>query len=111
MDWIYASLIVGCLAYVGAIIIEYAKHRTGITPRIKQVEDEAIGVGLNLASEEEAAEHIWTRINRLQMEVDEMCRQKTTTYGRLVAERERKQRFEIAVFRRRLKAKQPLVSA
>ena len=111
MDWVYASLIIGCLAYAGSIVIEYTNHRTQITPRIKQVEDDAIDVGQAFASEEAASEDVRTRITRLRSDIDELRRQKTALFGRLVTERERKQRLEIAVFRKRLKNKQSLVSA
>ena len=111
MDWVYAGLIVGCLAYAGAIVIEYTNYRTSITPRIKQVEDGVLDVGLDFASEEEEADRVHGRITRLQSDVAELRRHKTALFGRLVTERERKQRLEIAVFRKRLKSKAPLVSA
>jgi hypothetical protein len=111
MDWVFASLVVGCLAYAGSILVEYTNYRTGLTPRIKQVEDGVLDVGLEFAAEEEAADNVRTRISRQRMHVDELRRHKTALFGRLVTERERKQRLEIAVFRKRLKSKQPLLSA
>ena len=38
MDWVYETLIVGCLAYAGAIVIDYVNYRDGITPRIQRIE-------------------------------------------------------------------------
>lgn len=111
MDWLYAGLIIGCLAYAGAIVIEYANYRTAISPRISDSEEVAAGVGLEFAEEERAAEDLRARIHRLQADVDELRRQKTSLQGRLVTEKERKQRLEIAVFRKRLKSRQSLVSA
>lgn len=111
MDWVYASLIVGCLAYAGAIIVEYTNYRTGITPKIQQIEDGVLDVGQDFVAEEEAANDTQSRISSLRMHVDELRRHKTALYGRLVTERERKQRLEIAMFRKRLKSKSPLVSA
>lgn len=111
MDWVYAALIVGCLTYAGAIIVDYTNYQTGITPRIRQVEEGALDMGIEFAAEEEAAERTKTRANRLQIHVDELRRQKTALQGRLVSELERKQRLEITIFRKRLKGKEPLLSA
>jgi hypothetical protein len=111
MDWVYAAIVFGSLAYVGAIVVDYLNYRTGITPRIRQVEEGALEASTEFAAEERAAEKIRTHANRLQLHVDELRRQKTALQGRLVSERERKQRLEITVFKKRLKGKEPLLSA
>ena len=54
MDWVYETLIVGCLAYAGAIVIDYVNYRDGITPRIQRIERGVIDIGLDFVSEEEA---------------------------------------------------------
>ena len=111
MDWVYAALIVGCLTYAGAIIVDYTTYQTGITPRFRQVEEGALVVGIEFAAEEKAAEETKTRAGRLQIHVDGLRRQKTALKGRLVSERERKQRLEITVIKKRLRRKEPLLSA
>ena len=111
MDWVYAALIFGSLAYYArAIVIEYTNYRTSITARINQIEDGVLDVGLSFATEEEEADRVRSRINSLQSEVAELRHQKTALFIRLATERERKQRLEIAIFRKRLKSKEPLVN-
>ena len=111
MDWFYAGLILGCLVYVGSILVEYTNYRTGITPKIKHVEDSAIKVGQDFVREEETTIDAQERVGKLKMHVDELRRHRTSLFSRLVTERERKQRLEIAVFRKRLKNKTPLLNA
>ena len=111
MDWVYETLIVGCLAYAGAIVIDYVNYRDGITPRIQRIERGVVDIRLDFVSEEEAAEKARSRVHRLRTVVDELRRQKTSFYSRLVCERDRKQKLEMAVFRKRLKRKEPLSSA
>ena len=48
MDWVYAAIVFGSLAYVGAIVVDYLNYRTGITPRIRQVEEGALEAVPNL---------------------------------------------------------------
>ena len=111
MDWAYAALIIGSLAYCGAIAIDFLNYRTGMTPRIKQVEEGVVDVGLEFATVVEATGHLNEQVNQLKADVQDLRRQKTSLFGRLVSERERKQRLEMAVFRKRLKGRERLLSA
>ncbi len=108
MDWVYAAIIVGCLAYAGTIIIDYVNRRTVVSPRIRQLEDGAVEVGLEFSAEEDAMEQIRMRASTLETQVNEQRLHRTAVKGGLVSERERKRRLEIAVFRKRLKSKEPL---
>ena len=111
MDWVYETFSVGCLVYSGAIVIEYMNYRADIKSRIQRIETGVVDIGLDFISEEKAAEKARSRVKRLRTEVNELRLQKTSFYRRLVCERERKQRLEMALFRKRLKRKEPLSSA
>jgi hypothetical protein len=69
------------------------------------------GFTLEFAAEVQAADNASERVNRIRSELQELRRQKTSLFGKLVTERERKQRFEMAVFRKRLKGKERQLSA
>lgn len=111
MDWAYAALILGCFGYTGAIIVEFLNLRTAITPRIKDSEEELVDIGLEFAVEEEAAEHVRMEVCRLTDHVDEMRRRRTALKSMIASERERKQRLEMVLFRKRLKNRQALAVA
>jgi prefoldin subunit 5 len=97
--------------YSGAIIVEFLNRRTAINPRIKQSEEDAIDVGLEFVVEEEAAESVRLEVCRLQEHVEEMRRRRESVKSMIVSERERKQRLEMILFRKRLKGRQSLAMA
>ena len=106
MDWAYAVLILGCFGYSGAITVEFLNLRTAVTPRIRRTEEDVMDVRLQFVVEEEAAEGVRMEVCRLKEHVEEMRRRCESLKSMIVSERERKQRLEMVLFRKRLKSRQ-----
>ena len=111
MEWIFAALSVAALVYSGGIVVDYLNHTTSICPRIKKLEDGVADLNLESNAEHELLEDVDERVTNLKSLVNDLRRQTVEMRDRLKAERERKRRLEVAVFRKRLRSRESLATA
>ena len=111
MEWVYASLVIGCLVYAGGIVIDYTNYATGMRPRIRDLEEGISNLDLEANAEAERLVEVRKRTTELKTSVDDLRGQSVKLKVRLQGEKSRKQKLEMAVFKKRLKSRERLVSA
>ncbi len=111
MEWVYAAIVIGCLVYAGGIVIDYTNYSTGIQPRIRGLQEGISDLDLQANAEAEMLVETKKRTTDLKASVNDLRKQSVTMQVRLKDEKSRKQKLEMAVFRKRLKSRERLVSA
>ena len=111
VEWVFAILVIGSLVCAGGIVIEYTNYATGMGSRIRALEDGISDLDLEANAEAELLVESKKRLTNLKASVDDLRRQSVTLRDRLKDAQSRKQKLDMAVFRKRLKLRERLVSA
>ena len=111
MDWAFGILIVGAMAYVGMIVVEYTNRSASVQPAIAKLENESLTL-LDERNEEEARQvQRRERIDGVRLGISELSRTLAVVNRDLQEERKRKQRLEIEYYKLQLKGKLRKVAA
>jgi chromosome segregation ATPase len=111
MAWILVVLIVGAMAYAAMIIVEYTNYTLQVRPRIAKLDRTAAELEEEWNGEEARVHEIELRSKGLQDCVSGLQRRTAELRGEVKGERDRKQRLEMEVFKRRLKGGRRMVAA
>ena len=111
MEWVYSALVIGCLVYAGGMVIDYTNYSIGIGPRIRGLQEGIADLDLEANAEAEMLIEVRKRTTDLRSSVDDLRGKSSRMKDRLLGEKSRKQKLEMAVFKKRLKSRERLVSA
>ena len=111
MAWILVVLIVGAMAYAAVIIVDYTNYTLQVQPRISKLDRNAAELEEEWNGEEATVHEIELRLKGLQDSVSALQHRSAELRGEVRGERERKQRLEMEVFKRRLKGNRRMVAA
>ena len=104
MEWVFVALIVGTMVYSGSIVVEYFKCSIRIQTRLASLETGAVELGKESGDEETIQLEVHGRIDCLKESMQEFQGKIAELRGKQQAERDRKQKLEMEVFKKRLKS-------
>lgn len=104
MNLILATLIVGATIYGGAIVLQYLNYSARILPCISRLEEDVVRIGKAADTEEMCRVEIRDRIGDIRTDLGALQRGIVAMQGQVQAERERKQRLDMALFMERFKS-------
>ena len=111
MEWVLASLIVGTMIYAGAIVIDYFNYSSQILPRIQGLSRQVDELGEAASTEDALLLATQDRIEALNESVAALQHDVAQRRGQIQAERQLKQRLEMAHLKQRLKSRRGAVAA
>ena len=111
MEWVLASLIVGTMIYAGAIVIDYFSYSSQILPRIEGLFQRVDELGEAASTEDALLLATQDRIEALSESVGAFQHDVAQRRGQIQAERQLKQRLEMADLKQRIKSKRAGVAA
>jgi hypothetical protein len=106
VEWVYAALVIGCLVYSGGMVIDYTNYAGGIGPRIRGLQEGISDLDLEANAEAEMLIEVRKRMTDLRASVDDLRGKSMRMKDRLRNEKSRKQKLEMAVFKKRLKSRE-----
>lgn len=108
---VLAVFIVGALIYGGAMVLQYFNYAAQILPCISRLEEEVMRLGMVSDDEETHCVEIKDRMGDINRDLGTLQRDIVAMQGQIQAERERKQRLDMIVFKERLKGKRTAMLA